>query len=139
VNKWGIELRELFPYVWNSTDVKNAFIGYGLNQRKKFFDDKDKRASKYAVAYLRTLYQGWELLTKGTFTVKVSETEIGATLQIWKAMESKKILKEYAGQVISNCLFWENMVREAYEKNPDKQTDHEKINDFLLKVRKDFW
>src|SRR2546429_619841 len=32
----GDELRTLFPHVWNSNDVKNAFIGYGINQRKKF-------------------------------------------------------------------------------------------------------
>src|SRR4051794_3922165 len=28
---WGREMQSLFPYVWNSVDVKNAFIGYGLN------------------------------------------------------------------------------------------------------------
>lgn len=139
VNKWGFELRGLFPYVWNSTDVKNAFIGYGLNQRKKFFDDKDKRASKYAVAYLRTLYQGWELLTTGTFTIKVANTEIGERLKEWKSLPSSVILANNAGQVIDECLKWEKKLNEAFENNSDKQTDHKKINEFLLKVRKDFW
>ncbi len=136
---FSMKIRELFPYVWNSTDVMNAFIGYGLNQRKKFFDDKDKRASKYAVAYLRTLYQGWELLTTGIFTVRIADTEVGDILKKWKALPSGVILANNAGQVIDECLKWEKRLREAYAKNPDKQTDFEKINNFLLKVRKDFW
>ena len=138
-SKWGDELRALFPYVWNSKDVMNAFVGYGLNQRKKFFDDKDKRASKYAVAYLRTLYQGWELLTTGTFTIKIADTEIGEMLKKWKAMPSKEILEVYAGGVIDQCLFWEKKLREAYEKNPNKETNLEPVNKFLLKIRKAFW
>src|SRR5258706_2511298 len=36
--KIGDDIRALFPYIWNSDGVKNAFIGYGLNQRRKFFD-----------------------------------------------------------------------------------------------------
>lgn len=136
---WGAELRSLFPFVWNSKDVMDAFIGYGLNQRKKFFDDKDKRAAKYAVAYLRTLYQAWELLTTGTFTIKISDTEIGGILRYWKAMDSKTILEKHSGEVISHCIQWERKVRAAYEKNPDKQTDFAKINEFLLRVRKEFW
>ena len=140
VRAWdlGQELQALFPHVWNSTDVMNAFIGYGLNQRKKFFDDKDKRASKYAVAYLRTLYQGWELLSTGTFTVRVADTEVGDWLKSWKAMSSKEIL-ENAGEVIDACLFWEKKLRKAYENNPNKETDFDRVNEFLLKVRKDFW
>jgi len=135
----GQKLRDLFPYVWNSKDVMNAFIGYGLNQRKKFFDDKDKRAAKYAVAYLRTLYQAWELLETGTFTVRIADTPIGDTLKGWKKMSSSEILQNASGEVIEQCLGWEKKVREAYEKNPDKKTDLEPVNDFLLDVRKTYW
>lgn len=131
--RFGAELRELFPYVWNSVDVMNAFIGYGHNQRKKFFDLKDVRPHKYAVAYLRTLYQGWELLTTGTFTVKISDTAIGPTLKKWKQ-------KDYLpGEVIQFCLTWEENVRDAFEKNTRKETDLRPINDFILKVRKEYW
>lgn len=136
----GMELQKLFPYVWNSVDVKNAFVGYGYNQRKKFFDDhgiiqKDKtlRPQKYATAYLRTLYQGWELLSTGTFTVRVADTLIGDTLKKWKA-------KEYTpGEVIELCTHWEAKVGEAFAKNPDKKTDLGPVNEFLLKVRKEYW
>jgi hypothetical protein len=136
---WGLKLRELFPHVWNSKDVMNAFIGYGLNQRKKFFDDKDARAAKYAVAYLRTLYQAWELLSTGAFTIRIADTEIGDMLKRWKAMPSVEILQNYSGEVIENCLRWEKKVREAYEKNPDKQTNLEPVNEFLLDIRKAYW
>jgi len=136
---WGLKLRELFPHVWNSKDVMNAFIGYGLNQRKKFFDDKDTRAAKYAVAYLRTLYQAWELLSTGTFTIRIADTEIGDMLKRWKAMPSVEILQNYSGEVIENCLRWEKKVKEAYEKNPDKQTNLEPVNEFLLDIRKAYW
>jgi uncharacterized protein len=130
---YGIDLQELFPYVWNSVDVKNAFVGYGLNQRKKFLDERDSRPHKYAVAYLRTLYQAVELLTTGTFTVRIADTEIGETLKRWKN-------KEYTpGEVIQICYDYERKVEEAFKQNPDKKTNMEPVNEFLLKVRKAFW
>lgn len=127
------ELRSLFPYVWNSTDVMNAFIGYGLNQRKKFLDAKDQRPQKYACAYLRTLYQGWELLNTGSFTIRIADTEVGGWLRLWKSGKWK------LGEVMEVCAEWEKKVREAYVKNPDKQTNIEPINEFILKVRRENW
>lgn len=130
---WGTELRSLFPYVWNSDGVKNAFIGYGLNQRKKFFDNQDNRAPKYATAYLRTLYNAQELLSTGTFTVNVGDSEIGPTLKRFKAGEYE------VGEVIQACFDMETRVLKAYKANPNKQTNMEPINEFLLKVRKGIW
>lgn len=126
-------LRALFPHVWNSVDVKNAFIGYGLNQRKKFLENTDKRQKKYAVAYLRSLYNGWELLSKGTFTVNMTDTPIFATLKSWK--DNKFTL----GEVIDMTKHWEEAVERAYKDNPDKKTNMEPVNEFLLELRKDFW
>lgn len=131
--KWGVELQELFPYIWNSTDVKNAFIGYGLNQRKKFFEDKDQRAPKYATAYLRVLYNAYELLSTGTFTVNLKDTPIYDQCIRFKAGIYTM------GEVIQTCFDWETKVLLAYKRNPDKQTDMEPVNEFLLKVRKEFW
>lgn len=132
----GIELRSLFPYVWNADAVVNAFVGYGLNQRKKFLDQKDSRPGKYACAYLRTLYQAWELLRTGQFTVKVSETEIGNTLKKWRKGQWT------FGEVIQICHEWEQKVRAVHETLPifeRKETDVEKINKFLIKVRQINW
>jgi len=129
----GIELRDTFKFVWNSKYVKDAFIGYGLNQRKKFLDNKDSRPHKYATAYLRTLYQGWELLNTGTFSVDLSKTEIYEILKRFKNGDYE------VGEVIQTCYNWHEKVLKAYEKNPDKQTDFNNVNHFLLKVRSIIW
>lgn len=136
----GTAIQKLFPHVWNSVDVRNAFVGYGLNQRKKFLDnhgimhkDKTLRPNKYTVAYLRTLYQGWELLTTGTFTVRIRETQIGPILENWK----NGIYS--VGDVIELSTFWENRVEEAFLKEPNKKTNLDPINDLLLNIRKDYW
>lgn len=34
-NEDGNKLRELFPYVWNSKNALDSYMGYGLNQKKK--------------------------------------------------------------------------------------------------------
>lgn len=127
------ELRELFPHIWNSVDVKNAFIGYGLNQRKKFLDNKDNRAPKYAAAYLRVLYQAWELLSTGTFTIRIADTEIGETVRKFKNGDYTH------GEVIETCWQMETRVLQAFKENPDKKGNPEPVNEFLLKVRKEFW
>lgn len=131
--KWTLPLRELFPYVWNSVDVKNAFIGYGINQRKKFFDNKDKRAPKYAAAYLRVLYNCAQLLETGTFTVDLRGSEI------YDQVKNFKEGRFTQGEVIQACWDMETRVIKAFNQNPDKKTDIEPVNEFLLKVRKEFW
>lgn len=129
----GHKLRELFPYVWNSKGVHDAFTGYGFNQRKKFLEDKDQRGSKYAAAYLRTLVNAWELLETGTFTVRIADLPIGQTVRKWKNGNWSY------GEVIDTCYVWQLKVAEAYKNNPDKQTNLEAVDEFLLDVRKNNW
>lgn len=129
----GDEIQALFPYVWNSTDVKNAYIGYGVNQRKKFLENKDKRQSKYAVAYLRSLFNAWQILETGTFSSDMTGTDVFLTLKRWKAGQFT------LGEVIDTTAHWTEMVDKAYAKNPNKKTDEGPVNDFLLKVRKENW
>lgn len=127
------ELRALFPHVWNSKAVMDAFIGYGLNQRKKFLENKDVRPHKYAVAYLRTLYMAEQLLLTGDFPINMADTPIFDTLLRWKN-------KDYqVGEVIQLTHEWEARVRRAFERNPDKKTNIEPVNEFLLDIRKEFW
>jgi uncharacterized protein len=128
----GKELRELFPAVWNPKSVRDAFVGYGLNQRKKFLDDKDRRASKYAVAYLRTLLQAERLLTHGVLTVNFALHEEYQTLLAFKTGLVT------VGQVIDKCQQWEARVHRAAE-GCDHKADLNRINEFLLKVRKAHW
>jgi len=132
------ELRALFPYVWNSTDVMNAFIGYGHNQRKKMLENKDGNKLKYAVAYMRTLYQAKELLKTGTFTIKIADTDIGQYLKAVK-FQNQPDVDISMGAIINTCNELEQDVRNAYVNNPDKQTDIDKINTYLLKIRSKCW
>lgn len=126
-------LRALFPHVWNSRDVMNAFIGYGLNQRKKFLDEKDGRPNKFAAAYLRSLWNGFELLSTGTFTIKIADLPIGETVRRFKEGDYE------VGEVIDVCYKLEKEVRKAYEANPNKEADLSMINEFLLEMRKKHW
>lgn len=127
------EIRALFPHVWNSKGVLDAFCGYSHNQRKKMLDNKDDRAAKYAVAYGRTLVQAKELLTTGTFSIKISATEHGDMLKKWKRGEFSY------GEVIDFCEDQKKQLDEIYKSQPKKETNMEPVNEFLLKVRKEFW
>lgn len=131
----GKRLRELFPYVWNNRAVKDAFIGYGLNQRKKMLENKEKRDHKYAAAYLRVLYNAWELISTGTFTIRIADTPVGDMVRKFK--ETKTDLSY--GEVIDLCRQWEKKVSQAFEEAPPKETNLEPVNEFLLDMRKKHW
>lgn len=129
----GAELRQLFPYVWDSTAVLNAFKGYGYNQRKKFLDNKDQRANKYVVAWLRTLILAYELFTERTMTLDVSGHAEYETLWNWKNGFWR------LGEVMDKTNEWIDKVDAAYEKSEKQQPDMKRINGFLLDVRREFW
>lgn len=132
--EYGDKLRALFPYVWNSKDVFNAFQGYSTNQRKKFLDDKDNRAWKYAVAYVRTLIQGIGLLNTGKLMIDVTgDPHVFGMLRSIRKGEISK------GEVINIATGLEHQLATAYAKNPDKQTDLKIVNEFLIRSRRHFW
>jgi hypothetical protein len=78
---FGSKLLDLFPYVWNPQDAFNAFVGYGLNQRKKMLDKRLGRERKYAVAYLRTLWNLYDLLVTGKFSLEITDKDFKKELQ----------------------------------------------------------
>jgi len=134
-DRFGTELRDLFPYLWSSKGIRNAFVGYGLNQRKNFLKDpQGVRGPKYAAAYLRTLYNGWELLTTGAFTINVGSTPFGKVVSRFKEGNYSG-----PGEVIEYCYEWQQHLERAYTDNPNKETDLEPVNEFLLKIRKEYW
>ncbi|MDB5077111.1 MAG: uncharacterized protein JWO42_3290 [Chloroflexi bacterium] len=130
---FGDQVRGLFPYVWNSIGVKNAFIGYARDQGEKFVANDDRRAAKYASAYLRVLYNCYELLSSGTFSVDLRGTEVYEQCKRFKSGDYSH------HEVIDACSKMERKVLKAFEVNPDKQTNLEPINEFLLRVRKATW
>lgn len=129
---WGQELRALFPKVWDPKRVSDAFVGYGLNQRKKFLESKDDRPWKYAVAYLRTLIQADRLLTHGVLMIDVSRHEEYQTLMLFRnGMASP-------GDVVNKCMQWQARVEDS-AKLCTHQPDHAAVNQFLLRVRRENW
>lgn len=136
----GDSLLKLFPHVWSSVGVLDAFTGYGNNQRKKMLENKDGRMDKYAVAWLRTLYNAVCLLKQGDFSLSVVGTPIEGILRAWRAGRSENTsLALRPGEVINTCLEWDFKVRDAFAENPNKKTNVEAVNDYLLSVRKAFW
>lgn len=129
----GEALKELFPYIWNSKNVYDAFTNYSKNQEKKMLDEKDGRPWKYAQAYLRVLYHGYELLTTGKFHLQIVDTPI------YPHLKSFKEKRATFGEVVDICQFWKAQIKEAYEENPDKQTDFDRVNEFYQRVRLENW
>jgi predicted nucleotidyltransferase len=128
----GYYLRQLFPYVWNPKGVFDAFVGYGLNQRKKFLDRKDNRQNKYAVAYIRTLYNLIELLSTKNFHVKIADGDLKDILMKYKqgyyamgeVIDLSELLVEQAKQALKMCKH---------------EPDINKVNECLLKIRQENW
>ncbi len=134
IDKWGEMLRDIFPSVWNSKGVMDAFCGYGLNQRKKMLEDKDRRANKYAVAYLRVLAQAEHLLLTGEMMVNFGGHEVFETLKSWRFAGDNLDF----GEVVNVTKEWEENVCRAFEQC--KQVpDVDKVNEFLLRYRKYDW
>lgn len=131
----GLELRALFPHIWNSRDVLNAFVGYSKNQQKKLMDDKydtRDRKWKYAVAYLRVLLQANRLLRTGEMVVRVPSE--------WRPkLRDVRAGKLSEGQVIDLANQLRTGAYEAYDTQPGKQANLEPVQDFLLKVRRLYW
>lgn len=135
----GIALRSMFPHIWNTTDMVNAFIGYSTNQRQKLLSHEEqyaRRKWKYAVAYLRTLLNGNTLIRKGTFSLEVPHE--------WKQYLRDVGQGKYsAGSVLDQAEMWKNELTASYEqlKKHDmlQETYYEAVNNFLLKIRKDNW
>ncbi len=129
----GHHLRALFPYLWHPQGVRDAFIGYGLNQRKKFLDDKNRRAAKYAVAYQRVLWQAYHLLIYGVLRVDVrSDSAMHDRLLRWRRGAYT------VGEVVECCVAWEGMVRSAADRCDHRQ-DLGPVNDYLLDLRRRRW
>lgn len=131
-NEDGTKLRELFPYVWNPKGVFDAFVGYGLAQRKKMLNKKDSRPTKYAIAYLRTLYNLITLLTTKTFSLEIDSFKIKEALQAIKngtvscglVIDSAEQLIGLAKIVLLRC---------------NQEPNLEKVNEYLIDIRRRYW
>ena len=147
----GDELRSLFPLLWSSLGVYSAFGGYSHNQLKKFIDEKDARPWKYMTARMRVLMLGIELLRYGTMTVNVQDqyklleqhirndnldfpvTDMRTYLRAIKTGQASR------GHAIDVSQHLSEQLKAAYDANPNKLSDFDAANAFLLKMRKSHW
>jgi predicted nucleotidyltransferase len=131
VDRWGTELRELFPAVWHPQRAYDAFVSYGLNQRTKFLERKDGRPAKYAATYIRILYHLCELLETGTFTLRIADTPISATIAKLKDGAFR------TGEVIDLAEQWTDEATRRLAQCRH-QSDPAAIDAFLVWMRKAF-
>ncbi len=131
MNEWGSELRQLFPRLWSAQAAYDAFLNYCDNQRKKMLEKKDGRPEKYAAAYVRVLFNLCELLERGTFSIRISETPIGEAVLKIKAGHFRP------GEVIDMGEHWRaEAVRRLHTCS--QQAHPETADAFLLRIRKAF-
>ena len=100
--------------------------------RKEWRDKKDKRQDKFAVAYLRTLWNLNDLLEKGSFSLKVTDQQFKS--ELIRVREGKWNF----GQVINRAEVLQSKAEKLRDLCYQKQ-DLDKVNQFLFKVRREFW
>ena len=131
MDDWGTELRGLFPRLWSADTAYESFLNYCENQRKKMLEKKDGRPEKYAAAYVRVLFNLCELLERGTFSIRISETPVGEAVLNIKAGHYRP------GEVIDMGEHWREEA--ARRLRACAQQAHPEIaNAFLLRIRKAF-
>ncbi len=150
----GWELRALFSKVWTAKRVADAFGGYSLNQRKKFLEDKDDHRWKFGVAYVRTLLQGSELLLTGDFNVKIQDNyqdHDGLFMDPYQSRDEIVSWPHYLqdvrhghvrmGDVVDTAEYLRDRLDKLASAGPykDQVADLDRVNDFLVMVRKDYW
>jgi predicted nucleotidyltransferase len=136
ITEEGEELRKLFKYVWSSKYVHEAYLGYSSSQRKflnKKYDGTE-RIYKAASTRLRVLHQGICLLRRGTLEMNLHGDDLAYYLREIRD-------KRHINWDIFNALSkeYEEKLKKAYKRNPDKQVNVKKVNEFLLKIRKNNW
>lgn len=129
MDKWGEQLRQLFPHLWAPQQAFEAFVGYCENQRKKMLEKKDSRPEKYAAAYLRVLFNLCELLERETFSIRIADTPVGETIRQIKEGNYRM------GDVINLGESWtEKAARQFATCHHSSNLDL--VNRFLVSIRK---
>ena len=134
----GVQLRALFPYVLSKRPVFESFRGYASSQRHKMgVEDNARRNLKAAIAFIRTVLHGTELLSTGTYSTPLHPIWLNRLLSlktndVWD-VETQAIVEKWQDEVL------EDMVQ-AYDTSPLPETpDITEVNRFLLRIRRQAW
>ena len=125
----GQRVVDLFPKLWSTKGVLNAFGGYAHNNLKKFVEGKDGRPEKFAVASIRVSIMGVQLLKEGHMTLVVED-------QAWKNV-LHKIRDGYLdkGTMYAYMEQAKKILHEAHAETKEKTTDIEAVKELLLDIR----
>jgi len=138
----GITLRTLMPYCLSRKRVYDAYSGYAHNQRRKMFEPTGtkmgtERLAKFAINYLRSLWQGIELLCRGTYNPRIANEELKAFLIELRASPNVDLLM---GTAIDKAVQLEKELGYALQSSMlPHEPEMDAINEFILKVRKNNW
>lgn len=125
------ELRDNRHKFLNSKAIFEAHKGYAHNQYTKMsLFNPDERTPKFAVAYVRVLQQGIELLKTGEFSPQVIRNRdfLFEVKNNFNPDKHRPILSELFAQL-------EVEIARAYHENHDKfEVDKEWIEQFILKT-----
>ena len=95
-------------------------------------DKKDDRPAKYAIAYLRTLYNLITLLTQKTFSLEIDSSKIREALLTIKQGQCSY------GQIIDSAEQLIGLAKIALTRC-NHQPNLEVVNEFLIDIRKRYW
>src|ERR1035437_1669643 len=130
----GKALLSLFPYVWSSKGVYNAYRGYASAERSRILEGSVKTGNLGA-AWVRSIYNATQLLTTGDFSINVIGTPVEIYARAWKKNESVFGGLLPIAEVTSIGAKFERELDYAYANSPEKLTMIDPVNDFILKIR----
>lgn len=142
-NMYGSMLRDLFPHVWSTEGVYNAFRGYGRNQMNKMRAN-DPKMGKFGVAWVRTLINAISLLTEGDFEMRVQDEGIRKMLMRWRVNEGVMLYEPHDTrlrpiEVITVAYQYEEELEKVYPKAEKRVPDFDRINEYIEYVRSHNW
>ena len=131
----GADLQQLFPQVLSRSRVFNSFRGLANDERKNLLNpDNSELWAKAGAHYLRILFNAIELMQTGRFTVRIVETEIGATVLRAKRKEMTR------AEIIAIADVFEQKLVDTYSGSVvPEENNIEPINEYLSEVRRRYW
>jgi len=138
-NATGKALRDIFPAVLSRKRIYDAIIGYSRTQRARMFESTGKeahtRSAKSAIAHLRSMWHGIELLRMGSYDPHIGDEDFSNLLR-----EVKKANTVPFPKVIGKAMELEKELTTSYlASTMQEEPDMARVNAFLLDVRKQYW
>jgi hypothetical protein len=130
------ELQSMLRDFLGKNKIFVAYKGYSYGQYKDAdgFKGTDRRKSKAQTAAIRVLYNGAELLRTGDFTLKIVDTPIADKCRLARAGK----LSDHEFSMIYRELH-ADLDRANDASSLPLEPNYEKINRFLLNVRRENW